>query len=105
MSEIDLANQSIAKEVAECLNKHYPGHAWAVTANVETGLVQVRNLKLSGKLGFILKMDDMSTDPGMRLVIRAGGEILERYRLSRRGINESEMSDIQYDFKGEAIQS
>jgi len=105
MSNIDLANQTIAKEVAECLDKHYPGHAWGVRANVETGIVQVYNLRLSGQWGFVLKIDDLITDPGMRLTIRAGGELLERYNLSRSALKETQYNDIKFDFKGDAVQT
>lgn len=104
-AEIEAANQSISKHVAETLDKHYPGHAWAVMANIETGLVTIRNLKLSSRNGFILKMDDLSTDPTMRLVVRAGGEFLERFSINRGIANDETYNDISYDFKGEAIQS
>jgi hypothetical protein len=102
-ADIEAANQTIAREVAECLNIHYPCHAWAVTANVETGLVEVYNLKLSGKWGFIIKIDDMATDPGLRLVIHAGGELLERFNVKRGELTASVEDAILYDFKGEAI--
>ena len=104
-AEIEAANQTISKHVAETLDKHYPGHAWAVMANIETGIVTIRNLKLSSKMGFILKMDDLATDPTMRLVVKAGGEFLERFNISRGMANDETYNDINYDFKGEAIQS
>lgn len=102
--KIELANKTIAQEVAECLNKHYQGHAWAVNANVETGLVSVYNLNLSGRWGFVLKMDDLANDPSMKITIRAGGELLERYNISRGSMKQHEMDNVQYDFKGEAKQ-
>ena len=102
-ADIEAANQAISKEVAECLNAHYPNHAWCVIANVETGLVEVYNLKLSGSWGFILKIDDLATDPSMKLTIRAGGELLERYNVARRGLTANDEAAILYDFKGEAI--
>lgn len=100
---IAMANESIAREVAECLNKAYPGHAWAVRANVETGLCQVYNLRLSGTWGFVLHLDKLLNDPGMKLTIRAGGELLERYNLSRAKLKEQEYADVKYDFKGDAV--
>ena len=101
--QIEQANQAIAKEGAECLHKHYPSHAWGVCANVETGLVQVYNLRLSGEWGFVLHIDRLATDPSMRLTIRAGGELLERYNLSRAGLKEHEYAGINFDFKGNAV--
>lgn len=104
-TKIAMANESIAREVAECLNKAYPGHAWAVRANVETGLCQVYNLRLSGTWGFVLHLDDLATDPSMKLTIRAGGELLERYNLSRARLKEDEYADVKFDFTGQGIQS
>lgn len=102
-ADIEAANKTIAKEVAECLNTHYPNHAWMVNANVETGIVEVRNLRLSGQWGFILHMDKLATDPSMKLVIRAGGELLERYNVARSALTDTIANSIEYDFKGEAI--
>ena len=103
--DIELANYTIAKDVAETLNKHYPCHAWCVNANIETGIVTIFNLRLSGKWGFYINMDDLVNDSSMKIIINAGGEMLERYNLSRGELKQSEYDDLSYDFKGEAIQS
>lgn len=104
-SKIEIANEAISREIAECLEKHYPGHAWGVRADVEQGIVQVFNLRLSGQWGFTLHIDDLQHDPSMRLTIKAGGELLERYNLSRGGAVEHQYRDINFDFKGDAVQS
>jgi len=39
----------------------------------------------------------------MKLTIRAGGELLERYNVARRGLTANDEAAILYDFKGEAI--
>ena len=101
----ELANFEIAKAMAETLERHYPGHAWAVRAEISNGVVHVFNLALSGKWGFILKMNDIMNDQGMKITIRAGGELLERYNLTRGRKLEKEYDDICFDFKGEAIQA
>ena len=105
MINVIAANEEIARTIAECLDKAYPGHAWAVRADVETGIVHVYNLRLSGQWGFVLKIDDLATDPSMMLTKRAGGELLERYNLSRTAIKEHEYETIRFDFKGDAVQS
>jgi hypothetical protein len=104
-ASIDQANFTIAKEVAETLDKHYSGHAWMVTAEVEQGIVKVWNGKLSGTWGFIVNMADLANDPKMKIVIKAGGEILERYNLSRGKAIEQEIDGLFYDFKGDAVQA
>lgn len=103
MSQEQLANESIAKQVAEVLDKHYPLHAWAVNANVIQGVVRVHNLKLSGEWGFILKMDSLLNDPTDRPIVNAGGELLERFNISRGSMNADEMNAVKTDLRGAAI--
>lgn len=80
---IPLADIELSKKVSEKLNDHYPGHAWGVTASVSDGIVTIRNFVLSEKYGFIIKIDALKNDPGLLLVVRAGGEFLERYNIKR----------------------
>lgn len=103
MSQEALANESIAKEVAERLNRHYPGHAWAVNADVMQGIVRVHNLNLSGEWGFILKMDDLHADSTGKLIVNAGGELLERFNMSRGELSYSELAQKQTDLRGVVI--
>jgi len=99
----DLANQAISKEVANTLDKAYPGHAWAVKADVITGIVTVHNLNLSGEWGFILKIDALINDPSPKPIILAGGELLERFNLSRGKLREDELDSVKRDLRGAAI--
>jgi hypothetical protein len=101
--QIQQANFEISRTVAECLNAHYPGHAWACVANIETGLVSVYNMALSGEWGFILHCDRLLNDPSMKLVVMAGGELLERYNLSRGTAKNHEYDNLEFDIKGNAV--
>ena len=70
----------MAKQMAETLHSHYPGHAWAVTCDGATGIATVRNLALSGNWGFTLKLTTTySASEFRRRIVMAGGELLERY--------------------------
>ena len=98
---LDLA---LAKDVAETLNTHYPGHLWAVNCQGDHGILTNHNLMLSGRWGFILHLDkDYSASDMMRRVIRAGGEILERYKVSRGRINHDQIEALPMDFAGRVI--
>lgn len=89
----------IAKRAAEHLHKHYPGHIWAV--NVEGSMLDVRNLMLSGNWGFRLSIPSMySSSDWDKQVLRAGGEILERYRQRRAQIDEGAIIELPTDFAG-----
>ena len=89
-------DKEISKAVGEVLYKHYPGYRWAVHCDGHNGVVDVRNLTLSGKWGFRMMLRDMSTQE----IVRAGGEILERYRVRRGKLNGEEIADLPRNFAG-----
>lgn len=72
----------LCKNAAERLHKTYPGHLWAV--DIQGAVLNVRNLALSGVWGFTLHLPAVySASEFDRQLTRAGGELLERYRVSR----------------------
>jgi len=88
---------TIAKNVAEHLEKKYPGWLWAV--HVMDGVVGVKSMRLSGNWGFILHEDKIDND--YKSVTRAGGEILERYRQSTNGFNQTKYNDLVMNHSGQ----
>ena len=103
MQEVERANQfklgdhMVAKNVAEVLEKKYPGWLWAVHA--DRGVVTVKSMLLSGNWGFLLHEDKIDND--YKTVVRAGGEILERYNQHRGRFNQPKYSDLSMDHKGQ----
>ena len=91
------SDHAIAKNVAEHLEKKYPGWLWAV--NTMDGVVTVKSMKLSGNWGFVLHEDKIDND--YKTVTMAGGEILERYRQHRSKFNEDRYMDLNMDHKGQ----
>lgn len=92
----------LAKEIADTLHRHYPGHLWAVNVDGPNGIANIRDLLLSGQMGYVLKLGNMfsASDFG-RDVVRAGGEILERFRLGRGRLNEAEYATLKTNFAGD----
>ena len=91
---------AVCSFVGEVLHVAYPGHLWRVEA--QQGVVTVHNLLLSGKWGFRLRIVDLDTMG--KIVIRAGGELLERYNMSRAKKKvqvAGELADMKRDFKGD----
>ena len=88
---------TVAKNVAEHLEKKYPGWAWAV--HVMDGVVVVKSMKLSRNWGFVLPEDKIDND--YLSVTRAGGEILERYRQKTNGFNQDRYMDLTMDHKNQ----
>ncbi len=74
----------LAKDMADTLNRHYPGHLWAVNVDGKQGMADIRNLGLSGTWGYRLRLvANYSASEFLKRVVSAGGEILERFRLRR----------------------
>jgi hypothetical protein len=92
-----LNDHILAKNVAEVLDKKYPGWLWAV--NVMDGVVTVKSMLLSGNWGFVMHSDKIDND--YKTVMRAGGEILERYNQKRGTFNQDRYSDLYMDDKGQ----
>lgn len=98
--EIRANDRVLAKNMADTLHKAYPNHLWAVSVDSHGGVASVRNMRLSGNWGFMLKLNDVYQDPGLKCVLRAGGEILERYRLSRRQFNQDHYGALETNCAG-----
>lgn len=111
----------LRKNIMNLLNRHYPhmgswpGEAalminrspWLIEIkDFETGgIITIRNLMLSGKMGIVLKMDQVQTDPEGKLIVRLVGELLERYNIQREkalDIRES-IYGMPRNWRGDAI--
>jgi hypothetical protein len=89
----------LSKDAAEALHTAYPGHLWGVAASERDGMLDVRNLYLSGNWGFRLKIPTMySASEFKKRVVRAGGELLERFRVSRGRVRADEINSLHTDF-------
>jgi hypothetical protein len=99
--DINANDYVMSMNMANTLHQHYPGHLWAVTCDGTKGIATVRNLGLSGKWGFVLKLKDHSTASDWdKRIVRAGGELLERYRLTRGKLRIDEYGALNTDFSG-----
>jgi hypothetical protein len=91
------AEQFLAMRIAQLLQKKYPGHLWGV--NINKTIATIHNMALSGTHGYVMHLQNLKTDDEFnRLVIRAGGEILERFGVHRGQIITHEITDLKRDF-------
>lgn len=77
------ADMALAKAVGETLTSHYSGHSWMVVACHRTGLVKVKLPFMVDKVWYTIRISELASDPGLRSIIKAGGEILERFNIPR----------------------
>lgn len=75
--------ENLQNNLLDRLDTAYPSFNgwWRVAVDDVGGIVQVTNLLLSGRWGFVMKIT--SIDPEGRSVVRNAGELLERYNVSR----------------------
>lgn len=78
---LEAREYELAGKVAGALDAKYPGHMWLVT--VASGVTYVRNLALEGMWGFVLHNHKVVNEGIDRAAMKAGGELLERFRISR----------------------
>jgi hypothetical protein len=94
----------LAKEIADTLHSHYHGHLWGVQVSGRTGMADIFLVLVSGNMGFRLKLKNMfSASDFKRDVIRAGGEILERYNLTRGRFDEAQLAQLKTNFAGDYL--
>lgn len=94
----------LAKEIADTLHDHYNGHLWGVQVSGVTGMADIFLISVSGNMGYRLKLKHIfSASDFKKDVIRAGGEILERFRLRRGRFDEAEFLQLKTNFAGDYL--
>jgi hypothetical protein len=98
----ELYENQLCSSVGATLQNLYPGWRWWVDCTLPSGMIAVRNLDLDGDYGFYVPVAKyVQADQPAKIIMRAGGEILERYK-QHRGRRIASDQDIARDFKGVA---
>lgn len=97
----DAKDIALCKSVWEVLDKHYPGHPWMVGADHFAGVVTIQlayedRVEFNySRYGFLLHIRNLDAPESMKKVMRAGGEMLERWKLARSGANQHAVGDAR----------
>lgn len=83
-----MADEDLCRAVGETLAEHYPGHPWGVGVDLESGSITIRlGYQYPGmpnvSFGYLLHPHTLMGPGGQHRVMRAGGEMLERFMLAR----------------------
>jgi hypothetical protein len=78
-------NKALCDYVGEPLARTYPGYRWRV--EVKGGLIDIRCEHATGRAGYTFNIAKNGL-PDRKAIMLAGGEILERFHLGRRGFSE-----------------
>lgn len=100
------AGQTLSRNLIARLEQAYPAFigCWRVTINEYGGTVEVTNMALSGRMGFLMHINKIDSEG--RKVVRAAGELLERYRVARSGSVLHVIDGVleaKRDFRGEMV--
>lgn len=80
------ADLALTKRIADVLERHYPQHPWMVEVSHAQGVAYISlPIIMRRNQRFVLHVDRLKSDPSLRAVVRAGGEILERHNVPRSG--------------------
>jgi hypothetical protein len=77
------ADTTTRDNLLDALDRAYPAFNgyWRADVDPIGGVVQITNMLLSGKWGFLMHLNKI--DPEGKKVVRNAGELLERFRVSR----------------------
>lgn len=80
------ADVALAKRVGAVLEQHYPSQPWYVEVNHAQGVVLLSlPIIMRKNQKFVLHISRLASDPTLRAVVRAAGELLERHNVPRSG--------------------
>jgi hypothetical protein len=95
----------LQNNLIKALHKAYPTWKdnWHIVIDTRGGIVQIRNTALSGKMGFVMHITKIDSE--MRKVVRAAGELFERYNVARKkgGDIRQALADLKRDPRGHFI--
>ncbi|MFG6159635.1 hypothetical protein ACGTNG_12585 [Halomonas sp. 1390] len=102
-AELAVASDRLCRQIGALLCKHYPGRKWFVEVSVRGGVAQIQCPAISQLYGYTLHLHNKTHDQLRDAVVRAGGQVLEMFHLSRdRGASGGEESLLR-DARGEAL--
>jgi len=96
------STEIICKDIADHLVKRFRGWAWAIQPNEFGRIINIFNLHLSSEFGYTIRMVDIMNDPRRREAIRAGHEILRRFRMPDH-FDPDAVMEMPRDLKGQGI--
>lgn len=106
MSEIETVQSAslriLIHNIMIRLGRTYPGYDWLVSADDKTGLIDIYLPEMGGNTAYTLHIKKL--DKNLKKVINAGGEILERYGLSRVKAKVDDLAILERDYQGVALQ-
>jgi len=97
-------DDAIRDMAGRVLKTHYPGYIWGVQAEEEQGICNILLISATAKYGYRLKLNEVYSATSFEHdVMIAGGELLERYKLSRSKLKPDQYFNARVDARGDLI--
>lgn len=96
--EVIGAEIRLARFCKSILDRHYPGYIWHVDVDFATELAKISlPVIMPSYQSFVVPLSKIAPSPqeGERAVMRAGAEILERFKLPRGPINFDRFQEVR----------
>lgn len=93
----------LCKDTADLLVRHYPGFLWAVQPDQRGQIVNIFCLNFHDQYGYTILVAELDVDPQRRAVVKAGAEILRRFRYPGYRFDRDLANAVPRDFAGKAI--
>lgn len=94
----------IAKNIGDALVQHYPNREWGVRVDLPGQMIILTCDSLSLTRGYYLPMQRDNIEQLRHRAVRACGEILERFNISRsRNFNPDDLETVERDLRDEAV--
>lgn len=94
----------VCRVIGAALMKHYPRRQWYVDVSLKGGVAKIICPGISRKHGFVVHLEktDMELE---KSVVRAGGQILEMFKLSRDKGAVGGLETLLRDARGDALKA
>lgn len=93
----------ICREIMRILTTVYPRYKWAIQPDVNGGQIVIFCATFSYEYGYSIRFPSFHDEMDRKKVILIGGEILERFNVSRKGFEKGMLRDTKKDFRGNSI--
>lgn len=99
--ELHGSTMILVKDIADKLTKRWPGFRWAIQPNEAGGVFNVFCLDFHDTWGYVIRYDDIMNDPKRTQALKAGREILQRFRWHGDKYDPVQMASLPRNAKGQ----
>lgn len=98
--EFRAKDEAFGQAIGSELVKHYKGHGWEVEVDIRNGIARIFNKYTSNTHGYLLHLKLLNPSNFSAEIMRVGGDLLERFGVSRGKFDEDEIMGLKRDHKG-----